>query len=126
MPDSHDPRMAPLGERGFGALVAELTRAAARLVRQEIALARAEYIDRMGIVGPGLAFCAVGAGAIFAGGLALVGAAGLALALALPAWAAALLVAGIVMPLGAALLHIGWRELSGRGVVPRRTRMNMR
>lgn len=84
----------PPTERSFGELVSDLTDQVKRLVRDEVRLGVLELKQkstRMG-VGAGL-FGAAGLVALFGAG-ALVAAAIMALALVLPGWAAALVVAG--------------------------------
>jgi hypothetical protein len=118
---SREPPAAPLGERGIGALFADLAREASRLVRQEFALAKAELIDRSAQVGAGVAFCIAGGLVVFAGGLVLLAAAVLALTLVLPPWGAALAVGGMVTLVGLAILLKGRRDMAARNLVPRRT-----
>lgn len=126
MPASREPLAAPLKERGIGALFSELAREASRLIHQEIALAKAELVDRTGQVGAGLVLCVAGGTVLFAGGLVLLAAAVLALALVLPPWAAALAVGGVVTLLGLAILLKGRRDLAARDLLPRRTLRTLR
>lgn len=102
-----------LRERSVGELFARLSREASLLVRQEIDLAKAELVQQGRAAGKGAVL--LGAGAVF--GLGAFGAATaaliLAIALALPAWAAAV----IVMIVYGAIA--GMLALSGKGRLQR-------
>jgi uncharacterized membrane protein YqjE len=94
-----------------GALVHQLSEEIPQLVRSEIRLAQAEVAQKGKRIGVGLGmFSAAGLLAFF-GVAALVATAVLALAEALPGWAAALIVAG------ALLLIAGIFALVGKGKV---------
>src|SRR5487761_1111582 len=121
MPAMREPLAAPLKERGIGALFSDLAREVSRLIRQEIALAKAELIDRTAQAGAGLVWCIAGGLVLFAGILVLLAAAVLALALVLPPWAAALAVGAFVPLVGLAILLKGRRDLAAGNLVPRRT-----
>jgi hypothetical protein len=121
-----EPIVAPAKDQGVGSLFAALAREASRLIRQEMALARTEMIERLGQAGAGAASLALGGLVLFAGLLGLMAAAVLALALVLPAWAAALIVGGIVFLAGIALLLKGRHDLAARNLVPRRTVRSLR
>ena len=123
---SPEPLVAPLKERGVGSLFADLARDASRLIRQEIALARAELVDRIGQLGTGLVACIAGGLVLFAGALVLLAAAVLALALVLPPWGAALTVGAIVTLLGLVILLKGRRDMAAQNLVPRRTLRTLR
>ncbi|QRP49547.1 phage holin family protein [Amycolatopsis sp. FDAARGOS 1241] len=107
----------PPEERSFGELVSDLTEQIKRLVRDEVRLAVFEVrkkSTRMG-VGAGL-FGAAGLVALFGGG-AVVAAAIMALALVLPGWAAALVVAGVLFVLAGLTALVGRTQLK-RGSPP--------
>ncbi len=120
------PLVAPLKDRGIAALFSDLAREAARLVRQEIALARAELMDRVARLGVGAVLVAAGAALLFAALLALAAAAILALALVLPPWAAALVVGAVLLLAGFGLVVKGRHDLAARGLLPRRTLKTLR
>jgi hypothetical protein len=87
---------------------------ATALVRAEVALAKAEIEQsiREKIAGTGLV---VGAGAlVWLGAQGLLIAIALALALVLPAWAAALIVSGVLLLAGAAFALLGKRRLAAK------------
>jgi hypothetical protein len=121
-----DKLFAPMKERGVGSLLSDLAREASRLIRQEIALAKAELVDRLAQVGTGAALCVAGGLVLFAGSLALLAAAILALALVLPPWAAALAVGGFVTLVGLVLLLKGRRDMAAHNLMPRRTLRTLR
>lgn len=126
---SRDDVVAPLpprGERTLGALLADLTREASRLFRQEIALAKAEIADRISHLGTGAVELAAGGLIAYAGLLALIAAAILGLAEVLPAWLAALIIAVVVLALGGVLVLIGRRHLEPTKLVPYRTMRSLR
>ncbi|MFI5606958.1 phage holin family protein [Amycolatopsis sp. NPDC051903] len=107
----------PPEERSFGELVSDLTEQIKRLVRDEVRLGVFEVREkstRMG-VGAGL-FGAAGLVALFGGG-ALVAAAIMALALVLPGWAAALVVAGVLFVVAGVTALVGRTQLK-RGAPP--------
>jgi membrane protein len=87
----------PESEETIGALVHQLTEQVPQLVRSEVKLAQAELAEKGKRAGLGVGmFSAAGLLAFFA--LAtLIATAVLALDLVLPAWAAALIVAGVLL-----------------------------
>ncbi|GAB2933804.1 phage holin family protein [Micromonospora polyrhachis] len=101
----------PVGEQTTAELVQRATEQLSRLVRDEMALARAELVEKGKHAG-------LGAGLFGAGGvLALFGAGTLvttiilALALAMPAWLAALIVTVALFVLAAILALIGRKQV---------------
>jgi hypothetical protein len=119
--------MPPRAEdRGVAALFAALAREASRLFLQEVALAKAELAAKLGQAGTGVVEIAAGGLVLYAGFLALLAAATLGLARVLPDWAAALVVGGVVVLIGAALLLKGKRDLGPRRLLPDRTLRSLR
>lgn len=116
----------PGQERGVAGLFADLARETSRLFRQEMALARAELVDKVRLLGSGAIELAIGGVILFAGFLALLEAAIVALALVLPLWAAALVVGGVTVILGAILLLKGRADMGPRRLVPDRTLRSLR
>jgi MFS family permease len=105
------------GERSTAELVQQLTELVPRLVREELALAKAELQEKGKHAG-------IGAGLFGGGGLvalngagALVAAAILGLAEALPGWAAALIV-GVVLLAIAGVLALVAKNQVARAVPP--------
>lgn len=108
-------------------LVSRLTADGSQLIRDEIALAKAEVTERAKHVGLGVGlFGAAGILACFGFGT-LVAAAVLALALVMDAWAAALVVAGaLFVGAGALALHGRQNVAEGTPTVPERAITNVK
>lgn len=114
---SASPATPPPRRRSVFALVAEIPTLVRDLVEREIQLIKTELIEKLRALG-------IGAGLI-AGALAVLGAmfgvlltaAILALSLVMPGWAAALLVAGVLLIIAVILGLIGYRVLKG-GIPP--------
>jgi uncharacterized membrane protein YqjE len=118
---THVPAQRTGDEPTVGALVHQLSEAIPHLVRSEIRLAQAEVAEKGRRVGTGVGmFSAAGLLAFF--GLAtLIATAVLALAEALPGWAAALIVAAVLLA-GAGILGLAGksRVSSGQPLTPER------
>jgi uncharacterized membrane protein YqjE len=101
----------PTSDEPIGALVHRLSEQIPQLVRSEMRLAQAELTQKGKKAGLGIGmFSAAGLLAFF--GLAtLITTAILALALALPAWAAALIVAGVLFVVAAVAALLGKKEV---------------
>lgn len=95
---------APSSEPPLKDVLVELWQNLEKLVRQEVALASAEVELKAQRFKAELLGAAVGAALMLAGGLALVAAVVLLLALVLPAWAAALITGGVAATAGFALV----------------------
>ena len=106
-----DPRPIP-ADASIGELVARITEETSTLVRDELRLAQLEMARKGRYAGLGAGL--LGGGAVFAvlGLGALVTAAVLALDLVLPAWAAALIVAGTLFVIAAVAALLGKKEIS--------------
>jgi len=128
MVDTSSQAPPPAGaERPIGELVGEASAQMSRLVRDEIQLAVAELQEKgkRGGIGAGL-FGAAGITALF-GVATLLATAVLALALVLPGWAAALIVAVVVLAVAGVLALMGRKKLqSATPVVPEDTVGNVR
>ncbi|MBX7267970.1 phage holin family protein [Micromonospora sp. Llam7] len=116
-----DVANARTSHNGSEPSTAELVQRAAeqvsRLVRDELTLARAELTQKGKHAGIGLGLLAGGGALAFFGLGALVTATILLLALVVPAWAAALIVAAAVFLIAGVLALIGKRQVS-RAVPP--------
>ncbi|HYP42038.1 MAG TPA: phage holin family protein [Chloroflexia bacterium] len=109
-------------DRSLGELFAELARETSTLVRQEVALARAELSQKAGQVGRDLGFLAIGGAIAYAGLLAIIAAIIIALAtLGLPWWLSALLVGLVVAGIGYFLVQKGLSALKRESLAPRQT-----
>ncbi|MFI7022009.1 phage holin family protein [Micromonospora sp. NPDC049900] len=93
-------------------LVQRATEQVSRLVRDELALARAELTEKGKHAGIGVGLLAGGGALAFLGLGALITAAILLLALVLPAWAAALIVAAVVFLIAGVLALLGKKQVS--------------
>lgn len=93
--------------RSLFSLVADIPRLFTDLVRSEIESLKREVTGKLAAAGVGLGLLgAAAAFALFALAV-LVAAAVLGLAVVLPAWAAALIVAGVLLVIGAVLVLVG-------------------
>jgi hypothetical protein len=118
-PEVIGPR--PKSERSLATLLSDLAAESILLIRQELALLKAEVHEKFSRFGQGAT--ALGAGALIAysGWLVLLAAAVLGLAKAVPAWLAALIVGILVLGVGIVLLLLGKNRLEAQSLVPRRT-----
>ncbi len=113
---------APLRERPIGEIAGALTRDLSLLVRQELELAKAEMAEKGKTAVPGLEMLgAAGAAALMAAG-ALTAFAVLVLAIFLPSWLAALLVAAALAGAAFLLAKRGKERVSNAGApIPEQT-----
>lgn len=101
----------PVGERPVGELVHQATEQLSQLVRQEMALAKVELTQKGRRMGRGGGLLGA-AGAIgYVGLIALAGTGVAALSLALPVWAAALIVTGVLFAIAGVLALAGRAQL---------------
>jgi hypothetical protein len=123
-PDVIEPR--PKAERSITTLLSDLASETILLIRQEMALLKAELHEKFSRVGQGAT--ALGAGALIAysGWLVLLAAAVLGLATVLPAWLAALIVALVALAIGGALVYIGKSRFDADSLMPQRTLRSLR
>jgi hypothetical protein len=123
-PDLFEPRAK--ADRSITALLSDLASETILLIRQEMALLKAEMSEKFSRVGQGAT--ALGAGALiaFSGWLVLLAAAVLGLATVVPAWLAALIVALLVLAIGGALVYIGKSRFDADSLTPRRTLRSLR
>ena len=109
-------------ERSLGDLFGDLSRQLSTLVRKEIELARTEVTSRARAATQDAALIGAGGALAYAGVLVLLGAVVLVLVDAgLEPWVAALLVAVVVMAIGAALVWRGREGLRTTSLAPERT-----
>lgn len=101
-------------EFSIGELVGEISREASLLVRKEVDLARAEMkADLRSEVKAAIGLGVAAVAALMVLAMLLVAAA-MGLAYVLPAWGAALIVAGVMLALGVVIGLIGWKTLVRR------------
>lgn len=111
----------PATEKPVGGLLSDLARQFSLLLRQEIALARAEVTAKLGQIGSGTGLIGAAALIAFSGFLTLLAAATLGLAKFVDLWLAALIVGAVVMVLAGILAMVGRARLKADALVPRRT-----
>jgi uncharacterized membrane protein YqjE len=99
-------------DRSVGELVDVATIQVSRLVRDEMRLARLEMQEKTSAAAKGAGLAGAGGLLMFYGGAAVIAAVVLALALALPGWAAALIVGAVLLAGGAALTWLGKRSIT--------------
>ena len=110
-------------QRSLGELFADLTRQTTTLIRQEVELAKSEMSAKATTVGRNVAFLAVGGAVAYAGFLALLAAAIIALATVanIDWWLSALIVGVIAAVVGGLLIVRGRDALQREDLTPRRT-----
>jgi Putative Actinobacterial Holin-X, holin superfamily III len=123
-PDVEEPR--PRSGRPVAALLSDLAGETSTLVRQEIALFKAELNEKLGRIGVGAGALAAGGVIAFSGWLALLAAAIIGLSYVLAPWLSALIVGVVVIALGVGLALFGKSRLRADALVPRRTLNSLR
>ena len=123
-PEVMGPR--PKTERSIASLLSDLASETVLLLRQELALLKAELHEKFNRVGQGASALGVGALIAFSGWLVLLAAAVLGLATAMPAWLAALIVALLVLAIGAVLLLFGKNRFDAQSLAPERSLRSLR
>ena len=108
-------------DRSIGDLFAELADETALLIRQEIALAKVELIQKASRVGLNIGFLVLGGAIAYAALLAFLAALIILLANVVPWWAAALIVAVAVGIVAAVLISKALRTLKKTDIAPRQT-----
>jgi len=108
-------------DRSLGELFGDLAGQTGALVREEVALAKAELTQTATQAGKDIGVLVIGGAVAYAGLLALLAAVILALATVLPAWLAALIVGLVVAGGGALLLQRGRAALAHLDLAPRQT-----
>jgi len=109
-------------ERSLGELFSELSRETGALVRQEVALAKAEMTQKAAQVGKDVGLIAIGGAVAYAGFLALIATCVVLLNLALNIlWLSALIVTIVVLGLGSFLIHMGLDQLKKGSLAPTKT-----
>lgn len=117
--------LAPADDRSVGELFTQLSDDVTTLIRQEVALARAEVAEKVGQFGRGTAFAVAGGIILYTGLLALIYAAIQGLGVAIPLWASALIVALGVLGAGGIVLWLAVRNFQRSTSLPERTMESM-
>jgi len=123
-PEVIEPRVKP--ERSLGTLLSDITGETVELVRQELALFKTELQEKLTTAGIGAALLGAGALVAYSGWVFLLLAAVFALALVLPAWAAALIVGVLVVAIGGVLALVGKSRMRADALAPERTMRSLR
>jgi len=108
-------------DRSLGELFAELSRQTSTLIRQEVALAKAEVKEKGKEAGKDIGMMAAGGALAYAGLLALIAAIIIALANVIAWWLSALIVGIVVVAIGALMIQRGMSALKESGVAPEQT-----
>src|SRR5579872_1094977 len=109
-------------DRSLGELFSDLSRETTTLVRQEVALAKAELSQKAAQAGKDVGFLAAGGAVAYAGFLALVAALIVGLGQAgLSWWVSALLVGIVVAAIGGAFVWTGIQQLRNLNPTPTQT-----
>lgn len=108
-------------EHSPAALLRQLVNEAALLFRKEIALAASEVSQSIDRAKTGAISMVSGGAVLYAGLLFLLGAAALALAMVVPAWAAWLIVGAATTVVGMILVTTGKNRVSANSFTPDRT-----
>jgi Putative Actinobacterial Holin-X, holin superfamily III len=116
----------PKFNRSMAALLADLAEQVTSLFRQEVALFKAELMEKLGLIGQGAGAIAAGALIAFSGWLALVLAAVLGLSQVVEPWLAALIVGLVLLAIGGALAYFGKSRFDAKSLAMRRTVASLR
>lgn len=121
-PEQGMPRM----QRSLGALVADLFRETADLLRGEVRLAKAELTEKVSQVETGAVSFVIAYVLSFLGVLFLLQAAVIALADVVPAWLAAVIVGAVVLAIGLIFLGKARKNLSMKNMALKATSESLR
>lgn len=117
--------MIDKSDKSLAALFSDLTRDVVDLVRQEIALAKAEMSTKMGGIQAALTSIAIGAAVLLAGFFILLLAVVRGVEMLLPPevgpWLAPLIVGLVIAAIGYVLLKGGSSKLTAENLMPQRT-----
>lgn len=108
-------------DRSLGELLGDLARDTGLLVRNEVALAKAEMSQKASHVGKQAGIIGVGGALAYAGLLAIVAGLIVLLDIWLPLWGAALLVGIILAAVGGAIAMSGVNGLKKENLAPQQT-----
>ncbi|MGE5487240.1 MAG: phage holin family protein [bacterium] len=111
---------APLPERPVAEVLKDIVGNIREIIRSEIVLAREEMRDKARTAGKASVMVAAGAVLLLFGFGFLLAAIYAALDIVMPAWAAALIVFGLMLIIGGALASIGLNRLKRIDPAPRR------
>jgi len=115
------PTTGTVTEPSIGSLFTDLTEDMAKLVRQEIELARVETMQKVNRGMRSIIMMAAGGFVAYAGFILLLIAVGIVLANIMPLWLSMLIVGVVVLIVGSILIGSGRSSLSNMTVVPENT-----
>jgi hypothetical protein len=116
----------PKTDRSIATLLSDLAGETILLLRQELALLKAELHEKFNRIGQGAGALGAGALVAFSGWLVLLAAAVLGLATVVPPWLAALIVALLVLAIGVGLLLFGKNRFDSQALTPQRSLRSLR
>ncbi len=108
-------------DRSLGELFSELSRQTSTLIRQEVALAKAEMKQKGTEVGKDIGMLAAGGALAYAGLLALIATVIIILAEFIPWWLSALIVSLVVLGIAGLLVQRGISALKQTSLAPEQT-----
>jgi hypothetical protein len=108
-------------DRSLGELFSELSRQTSTLIRQEVALAKAEMKQKGTEVGKDVGMMAAGGALAYAGLLALIATIIIVLAEFMAWWLSALIVSLFVLAIGGLLVQRGMSSLKQTNMAPEQT-----
>ncbi|MDT8386565.1 MAG: phage holin family protein [Thiogranum sp.] len=122
--EMHDTKAFQRENRSIAQLIRDFTRESTALVQDEVDLAKAEVSEKISQLGSGLRNLGMGALVLFAGLLVLLDAAVAGLLMVIPleqAWAAPLIVGGVVALIGLIMLLSGRNKVRAPNLKPQQT-----
>lgn len=108
-------------ERSLGELLSELAGETGTLVKQEVALAQAEFTQKAIVIGKNVGFLAVGGAVGYAALLAILAAAIIGLGQFVPLWLSALLIGLVVGIIAFLLISSALKKLKDTNLKPAQT-----
>lgn len=122
--EMHDTKVFHRESRSIAQLIRDFTHESTALVQDEVDLAKAEVSEKISQLGSGLRNLGMGALVLFAGLLVLLDAAVAGLLKVIPleqAWAAPLIVGGVVALIGLIMLLSGRKKVRAKNLKPQQT-----
>ncbi len=123
--EMHDTKGFHRESRSIAQLIRDFTHESTALVQDEVDLAKAEVSEKISQLGSGLRNLGMGALVLFAGLLVLLDAAVAGLLMVIPleqqAWAAPLIVGGVVALIGLIMLLSGRKKVRAKNLKPQQT-----
>lgn len=121
-----EPRGAPLERESTASLFSRLLTDVTSLLRNEVALAKAEFRETVHNIKVGSTSLAIGAAVLLGGVLALLASAILALAQVVAPWLSALIIGAALVIVGMVMLNTAKKKLQPSNLDLDRTRMAVR